>query len=116
MGCSNEKFNKDIYCVNCGVRTGLLTRARFVDGKCLCLKCQCVLPTFLNENISKLSSQKYNGLFEYMNSTSKEFAKVFKKTNKFSHLQLDTVNKILRYKYKQTIPIYINVDDISFSI
>ena len=49
-----------------------------------------------------------------MNSTSKEFAKVFKKTNKFSHLQLDTVNKILRYKYKQTIPIYINVDDISY--
>ena len=109
-----KKFNKDIYCVNCGVRTGLLTRARFVDGKCLCLKCQCALPAFLNENIGKISSQEYGGLFEYMNTTSKELAKVFKKTNKFSHLQFDTVNSILRYKYKQTTPIYINIDDISY--
>lgn len=82
----------------------------------VCVLSQCVLPTFLNENIGKITSQEYSGLFEYMNSTSKELAKVFKKTNKFSHLQLDTVNKILRYKYKQTTPIYINVDDISFSI
>ena len=108
------KSKKDIYCVNCGVRTGLLTRAKFVDGKCLCLKCQCALPTFLNANIGKISSQEYSGLFEYMNTQSKELSKVFKKRHKFSHLQLDTVNKILRYKYKQTTPIYINVDDISY--
>ncbi len=106
-------FDKDVYCVNCGVRTGLLTRERTIDGKCLCLNCQSALPAFYFGKFQNMSSEDFKELYSYMNKDSLELKKKFKKGQKFSHLKLDTANGILCYGQKHTEPIYLKIENVS---
>ena len=111
-----KKFSldKDVFCVNCGVRTGLITRERTIDGKCLCLNCQYALPSFFVGKYADMSSEEFKALYAYMVTESAALSKKFKKNHKFSHLKLDTVNGILCYKQKNTEAIYLKLDNISY--
>ena len=50
-----KKSDKDVYCANCGTRTGLITRQWLLDDKCLCVNCQNKLPAYFQRHyVSKV--------------------------------------------------------------
>lgn len=110
---SLKKRDEDIYCANCGVRTGAITRESILGGKCLCTGCQNAIPTLYRKRLSDISIYEYTELRKYLSEESLKLSKIFKKSHNFSYLQLDVDNGILRYQYKKTPAIYISVDNIS---
>ncbi len=108
-----KKSGKDVYCANCGTRTGAITRVWLLDDKCLCVNCQNALPTYFQRHYGSLSFETYSVLFSYMSGESKELGKQFKKKHTFLDLQLDAVNGILRYKTSNAKPLYVKLENIS---
>ena len=108
-----KKSGKDVYCANCGTRTGAITREWLLDDKCLCVNCQNALPKYYKNNYGTLTFEVYNKMFTYMSGESKELGKQFKKKHAFLDLQLDAANGILRYKPSHAVPLYVKLENIA---
>ena len=107
-----KKSGKDVYCANCGTRTGLITRQWLLDDKCLCVNCQNKLPAYFQRHYGSLTFEIYSVMASYMSGESKELGKQFKKKHTFLDLQLDAVNGILRYKTANANPLYVKLENI----
>lgn len=108
-----KKSGKDVYCANCGTRTGAITREWLLDDKCLCVNCQNTLPKYYKNNYGALTFETYNVIASYMTGESKELGKQFKKKHTFLDLQLDAANGILRYKPSNAVPLYVKLENIA---
>lgn len=108
-----KKTDKDIYCVNCGARTGIITRLWLLDDKCLCANCQNALPTLFKNKYETITSEEYLKAYSYIVGESKSLGKKFKKKHSFLELHLDAANGILCYKPTKSIPMYVKLKNIS---
>lgn len=108
-----KKSDKDIYCANCGTRTGVITRQTLKDDRCLCVNCQNALPSYYIDKYHKMTAEEYNVIYEYITGESKELKKRFKKKHSLIDLHLDTANGILCYKPAHSVPLYVKLENIS---
>lgn len=108
-----KKSDKDIYCANCGIRTGVITRQTLKDDRCLCVNCQNALPSYYMNKYHKMTAEEYGVIYTYITGESKELKKKFKKKHSFIDLHLDTANGILCYKPANSVPLYVKLENIS---
>ena len=108
-----KKSDKDVYCANCGARTGLITRTWLLDDRCLCVNCQNALPSYFKNKYGTMTLEQNSKVHSYISAESKELSKKFEKKHSFLDLQLDAVNGILCYKTAKSVPMYVKLENIA---
>ncbi len=85
---------KEIMCVECGAKTGLLSRTKIDGEQYLCSKCTSSVPSYIKKYLGEYSHENFKNLLFYLQTTNPELEKKFKQTHSFYGIHLDAVNGI----------------------
>ncbi len=109
MGLFKEKR-----CAECGKKINFFTATDLVDGKQLCIDCASCIPEYMQDTVRKsYTLDDYHGLKNYWEITNKELRAVFKATQSFHGLKIDTENKIFCIsRLLEENNLYLNFIDI----
>ena len=89
MGLFNE-----IKCVNCGKKTGMMTRTKLSDGQYICSKCTSGLPVSISSRLNEYDYDGFKRLQEYMEYSNNELSKIFRENHSFYSIHIDTEHRL----------------------
>ena len=119
-----KKSDKDLYCANCGIRTGVITRQTLIDDRCLCVNCQNALPSYYMNKYHKMTAEEYGVIYTYITGESKELKKKFAPEflNRldaiiyFNSLDEDNLKKIIKLEIDKSVKRFKDIGfDISYN-
>lgn len=102
---------KEIYCAECGRKTGILTRTKLGDGHYVCNKCTSAIPAYVFSAMSQYTLNDYRQLISYIEESNRVLKKVFRETHSFNRLVLDSNNGLLYVEDLQK-RLYLKLEDL----
>lgn len=88
-------FGKDINCDNCGAKTNLFTRRKFVDEKAICGNCASIFPNWLDfKALEEWTYSEYESFRDYVKYSEENLRPKFNKTHEYEKVLLDYDNGI----------------------
>ena len=89
---------KDIFCAECGKKTGLLSRTKLADGNCrnyLCSDCMKRIPAYMLDSFGKYYTlADYRQLKDYIEYSDEVLRPLFHATHEFYDIHIDTENNL----------------------
>lgn len=116
---------KDVYCAECGKKTGLLSRTKLVDGNYLCSECTKRIPVYMQDSFGQYYTlPDYRQFKDYIEYSDEALRPLFHQTHQFYDIHIDTENNlfyiggflkndtvILRFRHIEDFDLIFSVED-----
>lgn len=87
---------KEIHCVHCGEKTGMMNRTKLTDGNYVCTKCAKKLPIMLKAELHQYSYTEFRKLCDYVQEMETVLRKQFHATYSFYGIHIDTEHGLFK--------------------
>ena len=101
---------KEINCVHCGKKAGMMSRTKLMYDDYVCGKCTSGIPAEVIANLHECD-EDFANIRNFFDVENKQREKLFKETKKFKSLHLDEVNQLLYMDHIRP-KMYIHMDDV----
>lgn len=103
---------KEINCVHCGKKTGVLTRRKLEDGNYVCSKCMSMIPNYIATCLGEYNYEQYQDLRSYLEESENTLSKLFRENHSFYAIHIDTEHELF-YIDIDYPRVYLKFEDVA---